>query len=101
MKNAGAVIRAVALLCAASGACAQGYPPKPIRIVVGFPAGGGNDIIARRVGAMMQENTHQVPGSCEAPATRTRHSGRESMPFFYKPVIYLASPTGFEPVLPP
>jgi len=47
MKNASAVIWAVALLCAASGACAQGYPPKPIRIVVGFPAGGGNDIIAQ------------------------------------------------------
>src|SRR6266700_3660292 len=56
MKNAGAVIWAVALLCAASGACAQGYPAKPIRIVVGFPPGGGNDIIARMVGAKMQEN---------------------------------------------
>ena len=59
MKNAGAVIWAVALLCAASGACAQGYPAKPIRIVVGFPPGGGNDIIARMVGAKMQENWGQ------------------------------------------
>jgi len=44
MKNAGAVIWAVALFCAASAACAQGYLAKPIRIVV------GNDIIARMVG---------------------------------------------------
>ncbi len=43
----------------ASGACAQGYPAKPIRIVVGFPPGGGNDIIARMVGAKMQENWGQ------------------------------------------
>src|SRR5256885_16950484 len=59
MKNAGAVIWAVALLCAASSACAQRYPAKPIRIVVGFPPGGGNDIIARMVGAKMQENWGQ------------------------------------------
>ncbi len=32
---------------------AAGFPNKPIRLVVGFAAGGGNDIFARLVGQKM------------------------------------------------
>jgi tripartite-type tricarboxylate transporter receptor subunit TctC len=47
-------------MCAAAAAVpAQSYPAKPIRFVVGFPPGGGNDIIARMVGAKMQESWGQ------------------------------------------
>jgi tripartite-type tricarboxylate transporter receptor subunit TctC len=39
---------AVVSLCAASAAAAQEtYPSKPIRVLVGYAAGGGNDIIVR------------------------------------------------------
>ncbi len=49
------ILALIALCAAALTASAQGYPFKPIRIVVGFPPGGGNDIVARLVGAKMQE----------------------------------------------
>ncbi|MBC7585950.1 tripartite tricarboxylate transporter substrate binding protein [Tardiphaga sp. vice352] len=38
---------------------ASGYPNRPIRLVVGFTAGGGNDIIARVVGQRLSESLGQ------------------------------------------
>ena len=46
---------AFALALLAAPAQAQDYPNRVIRIVVGFGAGGGNDIFARLVGAKLSE----------------------------------------------
>ncbi|MCX7265143.1 MAG: tripartite tricarboxylate transporter substrate binding protein, partial [Burkholderiales bacterium] len=47
------------LLCVALAACghalAQGYPTKPIKIVVGFAAGGSTDKLARLMALRMTE----------------------------------------------
>src|SRR5215470_8868280 len=54
------------LFCAAIGTLAlvaptnaQEYPAKPIHIIVGFAAGGGNDIIARVFGQKLSESLGQ------------------------------------------
>jgi tripartite-type tricarboxylate transporter receptor subunit TctC len=44
------LIHAVLLAGAAALASAQGYPSKPIRIVVAYPSGGVSDVVARALG---------------------------------------------------
>jgi tripartite-type tricarboxylate transporter receptor subunit TctC len=55
--------RIVLAACAAalfSGlACAQDYPSRPVKIIVPFPAGGSNDIIARIVAQKLTERSGQ------------------------------------------
>ena len=46
---------ALALVAATGLAAAQAYPSKPIRMIVGFPPGGGIDFAARTVQVPMQE----------------------------------------------
>jgi tripartite-type tricarboxylate transporter receptor subunit TctC len=42
-----------------SAAVAQNYPVRPVRVIVPFPAGGSNDIIARVLAQQMSESLRQ------------------------------------------
>ena len=58
-------IRTIATLLVATGllapgaAWAQAYPSRPARIVVGFPAGGATDIMARLMGEWLTQRLGQ------------------------------------------
>ena len=55
MKTARTLLAALTLSLMPVAATAQDFPSKPIRLIVPFPAGGPNDIIARVVGQRMSE----------------------------------------------
>src|SRR5262245_32222423 len=46
---------AVALPAVSRIAWAQAYPARPVRVIVGFPPGGGSDILARLWGQWLTE----------------------------------------------
>src|SRR5262250_2338643 len=50
---------AAALPAVSRIARAQAYPTRPVRIIVGFPAGGTGDIVARLIGQRLSERFSQ------------------------------------------
>jgi tripartite-type tricarboxylate transporter receptor subunit TctC len=59
MRMLGALATGLTLLLLPLSAAAQNFPSKPIKLIVPFPPGGPNDIIARVVGQRMSELTKQ------------------------------------------
>jgi tripartite-type tricarboxylate transporter receptor subunit TctC len=54
-----AIYAALALAVGLSGAQAQDYPTRPVRVVVGFAAGSGPDVIARALSAQLSQDLKQ------------------------------------------
>ncbi len=63
---------AVLALAAASSAAAQGYPSKPITLVIPFAAGGDSDLSGRNVAAHASKHLNNQP---IVPVNRTGASG--------------------------
>ena len=59
MKNLRLMLAGLSVLLLPAAVLAQQFPTRPIRLIVPFPAGGPNDIIARVVGQRMSEISGQ------------------------------------------
>src|SRR4030081_3648945 len=53
------ILAAVLLLAGVAPSLAEGYPSRSVRVVVGFPAGGPTDVIARLVAQRLSESLGQ------------------------------------------
>src|SRR5688572_7852185 len=86
--NAGALLASIALCAqfAAMDAAAQSYPAKPIRIIVGFPAGSGADFVARTVG-------QRLSGSLGQPVVIENRTGAAGT--IATGVVATAAPDGY------
>src|SRR6266404_1694316 len=52
-------LASLAMSTATQDAAAQAYPNKPVRLMVGAPAGGGTDIVARMLGEKLTDTLKQ------------------------------------------
>src|SRR3982750_2999322 len=96
------LLAAVAAACAMSGAQAQSYPAKPIRLIVPYPAGGATDFFARLVFPKMGEALGQSMVVENRPGAGTAIGASElarSAPDGYTLLLGDAGTFAFNPTL--
>src|ERR1700730_3800123 len=102
MKLLGALMTGLSVLLSPALAVAQDFPNKSIRLIVPFPPGGPNDIIARVVGQRMSEITRQpviIDNRSGQAGVLGTDAGAKSPPDGYTIAITSASSLAISPTL--
>jgi tripartite-type tricarboxylate transporter receptor subunit TctC len=94
----------LALCLPLSGALAQGYPERPVHILVGFPPGQATDVLARIIATHLQAELGQsfvVENRPGAGGTTAVAAGARSKPDGYAVTMTSAGPHSIAPSLYP
>jgi tripartite-type tricarboxylate transporter receptor subunit TctC len=89
-----------ALALAGAGAFAQAWPSRPIRIVVGFAAGGGTDVMARALAQALNESLGQPVVVDNKPGASGNIGASEVVRATPDGYTILLAPTSFQTVNP-
>jgi tripartite-type tricarboxylate transporter receptor subunit TctC len=98
------LLAALAAVLMAPGAFAQSYPSKPVRMIVGFPPGGGTDVVARVISQKLTEWWGQavtVENRAGATGTIGADVVAKSAPDGYTLIMGHVNSTGIAPNLIP
>ena len=104
MARFAAVVCAVLGMLASAGASSQAYPSRPVRMIVGFPPGGGTDILARIVAQRLSEAWGQqviVENRPGASATIAANVVAHAAPDGYTLTMGQLTPNAIAPALYP
>jgi tripartite-type tricarboxylate transporter receptor subunit TctC len=107
MKAASALaclVAGLALLATAPPATGQAYPSKPVRMLVGFPPGGGTDILARLLARKLSDAWGQpvvVENRPGASATIASDLTAKALPDGYTISMGQLTPNAIAPALMP
>jgi len=91
-------------MLASAGASSQAYPARPVRMIVGFPPGGGTDILARIVAQRLSEAWGQqviVENRPGASATIAANVVAHAAPDGYTLTMGQLTPNAIAPALYP
>jgi tripartite-type tricarboxylate transporter receptor subunit TctC len=99
MKRIARAVLGALLVSLCGGALAQAYPSRPIRVILGFPPGGGGEILVRTIGQKLTERWGQPivvdnrPGAASnIAAAELLKSPADGYTLMYMPAALVVNP---------